>query len=167
MWCPTDVCAYRTRGLAAVLDCTDQPDLARAGVTVTLRSAAQIGGSARGYLVDLSRRERSAHHWRPRHDSERGLDIYAGHRFLGTHAHAALRYVAPWRSGAPSGSPGTRPCGQLLRFDRSAPHPCRSRNVIGSRMAGARRAAVLVDNPDPSVILHAAPELVIMARRRG
>ena len=28
----------------------------------------------------------------------------------------------------------------LLRFDRSAP-PSRSRNVIGSRMAGARRAA--------------------------
>ena len=30
----------------------------------------------------------------------------------------------------------------LLRFDRSAP-PSRSRNVIGSRMAGARRAADL------------------------
>src|SRR5262245_57799201 len=57
-------------------------------------------------------------------------------------AHVALRYVAPWCSGAPSGSPGARPCGQLLRFDGLAPHPNRSRNVIGSRMAGARRAAV-------------------------
>jgi hypothetical protein len=25
--------------------------------------------------------------------------------------YAALRHVAPWRSGAPSGSPGSRPCG--------------------------------------------------------
>ena len=57
-------------------------------------------------------------------------------------ARAALRYVAPWCPGAPSGSPGTRPCGQLLRSDGLAPHPNRSGNVIGSRMAGARRAAV-------------------------
>jgi hypothetical protein len=60
-----------------------------------------------------------------------------------TYSSAALRYVAPWCSGAPSGSPGTRPCGQLLRFDGLAPHPNRSRNVMGSRMAGARRAALL------------------------
>src|SRR5215471_5704985 len=61
--------------------------------------------------------------------------------WYGQRPHLPLRYVAPWRSGAPSGSPDTRPCGQLLRFDGSAPHPGRSRNVIGSRMAGARRAA--------------------------
>ena len=49
------------------------------------------GGSARGYLADLSRRERSGHHRRPRHDSDRGLDFYAGRHVPGTHAHAADR----------------------------------------------------------------------------
>ena len=69
------------------------------------------------------------------------MDRYAADPLHRTSSIAALRYVVPRRSGAPSGSPGTRPCGQLLRFDGSAPHPSRSRNVISSRMAGARRAA--------------------------
>jgi hypothetical protein len=46
--------------------------------TAVLLNAPNEGGSARGYLADLSRRERPGHHWRPRHDSERGLDILCG-----------------------------------------------------------------------------------------
>ena len=45
----------------------------------------------------------------------------------------------------------------LLRFDRSAP-PSRSRNVIGSRMAGARRAADLVDHLAAGMIAWLVPE---------
>jgi hypothetical protein len=52
--------------------------------------AAPNGGSARGYLADLSRCRRSGHHGRARRDSDRALDIYAGYRVPGTRAHAAL-----------------------------------------------------------------------------
>src|SRR5262249_5668899 len=57
---------------------------AGSGPEVVLGQAVHNGGSARGYLADLSRRERSGHHWRPGHDNDRGPDIYAGHRVPGT-----------------------------------------------------------------------------------
>ena len=50
---------------------------------------AHNGGSARAYLADLSRHQRSGHHGRPRHYSERALEIYAGCRVAATRAHAA------------------------------------------------------------------------------
>jgi len=40
-------------------------------------------------LADSLRRQRSGHRGRPPHDSDRALDIYAGHRVPGTRAHAA------------------------------------------------------------------------------
>jgi hypothetical protein len=44
-----------------------------AALTVTLgtRVADHIGGSARGYLANSSRRQRSSHHGHPQHDTER------------------------------------------------------------------------------------------------
>jgi hypothetical protein len=53
------------------------------------QSLTQNGGSAHGYLADLSRCQRSGHHGRARRDSDRALDIYAGHRVPGTRVHAA------------------------------------------------------------------------------
>jgi hypothetical protein len=47
--------------------------------------------------------------------------------------------------GSAQRKPGTCSCGEPLRFDESAPQPSRSRNVIGSRTAGARRAALGTD----------------------
>jgi hypothetical protein len=46
-------------------------------VVFSVAISAHNGGSARAYLVDLSRRQRSSHHGRRRHDSDRVLDIYA------------------------------------------------------------------------------------------
>ena len=80
-------------GMSASWEVANATQIARSGAattgTLTALVADQIGGSARGYLADLSRHERFGHHWRPRHDSECGLDIYAGHRVLGIRAHAA------------------------------------------------------------------------------
>src|SRR5215472_7970546 len=72
------------------------------------------------------------------------LYFYAASGLWLTSAIAALRSVASWCSRAPSGSLWHLVLAvHLLPFDGSAPRPSRSRSVIGSRMAGARRAAVL------------------------
>jgi len=78
------------------------------------------------------------------------------------HSFAAMKYVAPWRSGAPSGSPYTRACGQLLRLDGCVARPSRSRNVTGSWMAGARIAALVI-----CAALAALPALTMPLSGRG
>ena len=55
------------------------------------------------------------------------------------------------------------PAVHLLRFDGSAPRPSRSRSVIGSRMAGARRAADMVDQSGRQADRLLAPGRVICA----
>src|SRR5690348_14785245 len=60
--------------LAGVAEYPDLDALVSIGIEAT---PAPNGGSARDYLADSSRRQRSGHHGRPRHDSERALDIYA------------------------------------------------------------------------------------------
>ena len=92
-----------------------------------LRQSAQNGGSARAYLADLSRRQRSGHHGCPRHDSERGLHIYAAHHAPEMRAHAAYRALGqveilpsrPRRS--PAALTGTSPTTTLRPVTSSAP----------------------------------------------
>ena len=63
----------------------------RASYNPAGRKLRQNGGSARAYLADSPRRQRSSRRGHPRHDSERSLDIYADRRVPGTRAHAAIR----------------------------------------------------------------------------
>ena len=69
------------------------------------RGGVPNGGSARAYLADSSRRQRSNHHGRPRHDCERGLHIYAGHALL-------KRSHMPDRARASSGGSSERQPGR-------------------------------------------------------
>ena len=61
---------------------------------------APNGGSARAYLADLSRCNRSYHHGHPPQDSERGLRIYPGHAEPATLAHQRKAFLSRVWAGA-------------------------------------------------------------------
>ena len=57
---------------------------------------AQNGGSARAYLVGLSRRRRSYHHGRPPRDGKRCSHTYPDYAALTTLGHAAWGAFSAW-----------------------------------------------------------------------